>query len=368
MYVGKVTVRSYEKGLLFKNGEFIKILPKGKYWFFDVSGKTVVDVASMRTPQLLHKDLDLIVDSGQLGDDARVLDLSDTERGLLWVDGRFETILGPGQHVIWQGCKEVKIETVDISDIKLNHPKIQVIIEAYSATDELTPYWIKEGTVALLQVDGVIIDLLKPGCHVFWHNAGQVKVIPVDTGETTLDVSGQEILSRDKVSLRLNALVTYKVTDPVKAIRDVEDYKQSLYRETQLALRAAVGTLEIDILLADRDALVDTIKQALIARAAEFGLTVIGFGIRDIILPGDMKELLNKVVESKKMAEANLITRREETAAMRSQANSAKLLHDNPGLMRLKELELLEKIAANADLNILCGDAGLKDSVMKLVN
>ncbi len=94
--------------------------------------------------------------------------------------------------------------------------------------------------------------------------------------------------------------MSYRVTDPVKAVRDVEDYRQSLYRETQLALRAAVGTLEIDTLLADRDTLVDTIKAALAARAAEFGLAVIGFGIRDIILPGDMKELLNKVVESKK--------------------------------------------------------------------
>ncbi|WP_205623765.1 slipin family protein [Desulfogranum japonicum] len=360
-------MRSYEKGLLFKDGEFVKILPEGKHWLFDVSGKSVVDVASTRTPQLLHKDLDLIVDSGLLGSDAKVLELSDTERGLVWVDNRFETILGPGQHVIWQGFKDVRIETVDTSDVKLYHPKIRVIIETGSAMGELTPYWVDEGSVGILFVDGVITDLLEPGCHAFWQNSGQVKVIPVDKGETTLDVSGQEILSRDKVSLRLNALVTYKVTDPVKAIRDVEDYKQSLYRETQLSLRATVGTMDIDTLLADRDALVDTIKATLSIRAAEFGLTVIGFGIRDIILPGDMKELLNKVVESKKMAEANLITRREETAAMRSQANSAKLLNDNSALMRLKELELLEKIAANSTLNILCGEAGLKDSVMKLI-
>jgi regulator of protease activity HflC (stomatin/prohibitin superfamily) len=147
----------------------------------------------------------------------------------------------------------------------------------------------------------------------------------------------------------------------------VEDYKQSLYRETQLALRAAVGTVEIDALLADRDSLVETVRRLLSLRAVEFGLTVVGFGIRDIILPGDMKELFNKVVESKKVAEANLITRREETAAMRSQANSAKLLADNPALMRLKELELLEKVATSSSLNILCGDAGLKDAVMKLI-
>ena len=73
---------------------------------------------------------------------------------------------------------------------------------------------------------------------------------------------------------------------------------------------------------------------------------VVSVGIRDVILPGDLKDLLNKVTKAKKAAEANLISRREETAAMRSQANTAKLLTDNPKLMRLRELEVLEKIAS----------------------
>ncbi len=365
--IEKITVRSYEKGLLFNDGEFAKILPEGKHWIFNFAGKTAVDVVSTRTPQLQHKDLDLIVDSGLLGNDAEVLELSDMERGLMWVNNRFETILGPGQHVIWKGFRDVEIEVINISNAKLDHPKLPIILEDESAASELYPYWINQGSVGILSIDGIIVDLLEPGCHVFWQNAGHITVTPIDKGESTLDVSGQEILSGDKVSLRLNALVTYKVIDPIKALRDVEDYKQSLYRETQLALRGAVGTLELDSLLADRDALTGTIKTALATRAAEFGLAIIGFGIRDIILPGDMKELLNRVVESKKVAEANLITRREETAAMRSQANSAKLLQNNPTLMRLKELELLEKIATKSSLNILCGEAGLKDSVLKLI-
>ena len=78
----------------------------------------------------------------------------------------------------------------------------------------------------------------------------------------------------------------------------------------------------------------------------------LGSAIRDVILPGEMKVLLNRVTEAKKAAEANLIARREETAAMRSQANTAKLLADNPTLMRLRELEVLEKVAANSKLNV----------------
>jgi len=367
MYLGRVTVRSYERGLLFKDGEFKEILPEGKHWCFDISGKTIVDVVSIRSPMLIHDDLDLIIHSGLLPGDARILELSDTERGLLWADNRFAGILGPGQHVIWEGFNDVRIEVVDTASVKLRHPKLQTILDSESALHELTPYRIDEGAVGILFVDGVMTDLLEPGCHAFWQKAGRIKVLQIDKSETTLDISGQEILSKDKVSLRLNSLITFKVTDPAKAICDVEDYKQSLYRETQLALRAAIGTRDIDALLADKDSLVDSVKNTVSSRAVAFGLAVVGFGIRDIILPGDMKELLNKVVEAKKVAEANLITRREETAALRSQANTAKLLTDSPGLMRLKELELLEKIAVSSNLNILCGDSGLKDSLIKLI-
>ena len=90
-------------------------------------------------------------------------------------------------------------------------------------------------------------------------------------------------------------------------------------------------------------------------------------GVRDIILPGETKDLMNRVTEGKKAAEANLIARREETAAMRSQANTAKLLEASPTLMRLRELEVLEKIASNGKLNIVLGEKGLADRVVNLI-
>ena len=96
-------------------------------------------------------------------------------------------------------------------------------------------------------------------------------------------------------------------------------------------------------------------------------MELISVGIRDIILPGEMKDLMNKVTEAKKAAEANLIVRREETAAMRSQVNTAKLLQDNPTLMRLRELEVLEKVAATAKLNVVLGEKGLADRVVNLL-
>lgn len=102
-------------------------------------------------------------------------------------------------------------------------------------------------------------------------------------------------------------------------------------------------------------------------RAEEFGIKVIGLGIRDIILPGEMKSLLNKVIEARKAAEATLITRREETAAIRNQMNSAKLMQENPALMRLRELEVLEKVAGSTELKVVLGEKGLAERIVNMI-
>ena len=97
------------------------------------------------------------------------------------------------------------------------------------------------------------------------------------------------------------------------------------------------------------------------------GIEIARIGVKDVILPGEMKLLLNRVTEAKKAAEAQLITRREEIAAMRSQANTAKIFESNPALMRLRELEVLEKVAEKSQLNVILGEQGLTDKIVKLL-
>jgi len=153
----------------------------------------------------------------------------------------------------------------------------------------------------------------------------------------------------------------------VKAVSSVGDYAQALYREAQLTLRAAVGTRTLDALLADKESVGNDVRLALSARSVEFGIAVRGVGLRDIVLPGDMKTLLNQVIAAQKEAEANLIRRREETASVRSQANTAKLLADSPQLSRLKELELLNEVLAGTSATFVFGEGDLAEQVRKLV-
>ena len=182
-----------------------------------------------------------------------------------------------------------------------------------------------------------------------------------------VDVGGQEIMTADKVTLRLNALVTYRVVDARQSVSVADDAPQTLYREAQLALRAVIGARDLDDFLVAKDAVGREVEEILRERAKALGMKIVSAGVRDVILPGDMKDLMNKVTEAKKAAEANLISRREETAAMRSQANTAKLLADNPTLMRLRELEVLEKIASTGNLNVVLGEKGVAERMVNLL-
>ncbi len=362
-----VKIRSFEAGLLFRDGEFKGLLAEGRHRFFDPLNKVAVQVVSKRDPWLVHERLDVIVKSGALKDCAIVLDLKDYQRALVWIDGRFSHVLPPGLYAYWTTHREVATEVVDARKVRFEHQDLQVIVRSAMADRVLDDYAVEQGHLGVLFQDGNFTETLAPGRYAFWKNVAKVALVSVDTRETMLDVAGQEIMTADKVTLRLNAVVTYHVADARTAVSATDNVRQALYREVQLALRAIVGARELDQFLTDKDAVARELEEAVRRRMTELGLAVVSAGIRDVILPGDMKDLMNKVTEAKKAAEANLIARREETAAMRSQANTAKVLEGNPTLMRLRELEVLEKVAVGGKLNVVLGEKGLAERVVNLL-
>ena len=363
----RTKIRSYEVGLCFRDGEFTGLLTAGRHWLFDPFWKVRVDVVSQRDPWLVHDKLDVIVKSGALADRARVVDLKDHERALVWIEGRFSHVLPPGLYAYWTGFKDVRVEVLDARNVRFQHADFKAIVRSQGAGHVLDICSVERNHVGVVFVDGDCVETLPPGQYAWWRGVADAKVVEVDMREQALDVAGQEIMTADKVTLRMNALVNYRVTDARKAVMVTDGAKQSLYREAQLALRALVGTRDLDSFLTDKDAVANECEEQVRQRASDLGLEVVSVGVRDVILPGDMKDLMNKVTEAKKAAEANLIARREETAAMRSQANTARLLADNPTLMRLRELEVLEKVATSGKLNVVLGEKGLADRVVNLL-
>jgi regulator of protease activity HflC (stomatin/prohibitin superfamily) len=367
MFLKRVKIRSDEVGLVFRDGEFESLLARGVHWLFDPLNKLKVEIAALRDPWLVHAQLDVIVKSGVLKERAIVLDLKDYERALVWIDGRFARVVSRGLYVLWLTHRDVRVELFDARQVRFVHSDLKMIAQSPAAAQVLDICQVQREHAGVLFIDGKYVETLAPGQYAFWRGVAEARIVEVDLRDSVVDVSGQEIITADKVTLRMNALVLYRIADARRAVSKTDDARQALYREVQMALRAVVGGRELDAFLGDKDAVSSELLAALVRRAGELGLEVVSVGIRDVILPGEMKDLMNKVTEAKKAAEANLIVRREETAAMRSQANTAKVLADNPTLMRLRELEVLEKIATSGMLHVTLGERGLLDRVTNLL-
>jgi regulator of protease activity HflC (stomatin/prohibitin superfamily) len=366
----KMHIKSHERGLLFRNGDLVRILQPGSHliWsrFYDRKG-TETHVFSTLTSQVLHPQLESFITREDFQKEALVVSLTDTQRALVWRDERLAFILGPGRHALWKTPYTLRVETFDISALRFTHAQLATVLQHPMATVYLEGVQVPAYETVLMYRDGILLETLKEGLHVFWKGTGKLFFKSVDRREQVADVAGQEIMTSDKVTLRVNLVVSYLVADAQRAVTSTADYQQTLYREAQLVLRAAVGSKTLDALLADKESVGTAVRTALSERTAELGVSVKSVGLRDIVLPGDMKELMNQVIAATKEAEANLIKRREETAAARSQANTAKLLAESPQLARLKELEMLREILAGTKATFVLGAGDLTKQIQTLV-
>lgn len=303
-----------------------------------------------------------------------MVELGDREVGLAYVDGNLTDVIAPAtRKIYWKGLHDVRVDLQDIAeDFAVPAALVSMLghlrnVERARLAAAIEYAEVADNHVGLLLVNGKLERLLGPGAHAFWKFNRTLSVRHVDTRLQSLEVSGQEILSKDKVSLRLNLAASFRVADAQKAFTALTDFADFLYKELQLGLREAVGTKSLDEILASKQELGQAIERQVRERVAEYGLHVASIGVKDIILPGKMKTLLNQVVEAEKQAQANLIRRREETAATRSLHNTAKMLEQSPTLLRLKELETLETITARIDkLTVYGGLDGVLRDLVKL--
>ncbi|GMU66352.1 MAG: hypothetical protein AMXMBFR36_26260 [Acidobacteriota bacterium] len=370
-----------QRVVVYRDGCPVELLRPGRHLRLALGGGLGIERFSTREPWVESIFLEEIARSGVLAGEAVVLDLAAGERAIVKIDGRYAGVRGEGVWAVWTADRKVEVERFAIGfgapgagperdPLRLEHPALAAIVQLPGAREQLEVAVVPAGSTGLVLVDGRPLASgaeIGPGLVAFWKGAGKVQVVIVDRREQTLDVAGQEILTADQVTLRLNALVVHRVVDAVRAVTGVDNFGQALYRQAQLVLRAVVGARELATFLAGKEEVVSELRESLAARAAELGVEVLAFGIRDVILPGEMKEILNRVVEARKLAEAALVTRREETAAIRMQANTARIFESNPTLLRLRELEVLERVADKANLTVVLGEGGLSERVVKML-
>lgn len=224
---------------------------------------------------------------------------------------------------------------------------------------------VPEHHQGLVYIDNVQKPPLTQGRYHYWLVNQTVGSQVADLRLQTCEVSGQELLTEDKVTVRANVVCNYRITDAPKWFAQHQSPEEYLYRELQFAIRALIGSKSMDTLLADKQGL-DTELTALIRAKVPQGAEIDSAGVKDIILPGEIRSILTRVVEAEKSAQANNIRRREETAATRSLLNTARVMEENPTALRLKELETLEKVTEKIDKISVYG--GLDGVLKGLIN
>lgn len=340
--IRKITINAYQVGLVFKNRKLEKVLQEGEFWIW---GNREIMLYEMKQSFVAPIELTLLLQNETLASLLEIVEVADNEIALYFVNGIFNEVLTTGRYAFWKGYKENTFTKVDLSKVYITEQIAVALLENQKLRAYTKRFQVMNYEKGLLFVNGAFVKELQAGSYYFWNNAISVEVKTADIRMQQMEISGQELLTKDKAALRINFFVSYQVVNNMKALIENKDFEKQLYVMMQLALRAFVGSFTLDELLSRKDSMAKDILEQTVLKSDALGLKIIDAGIRDVILPGDMKEIMNQVLVAEKKAQANSIMRREETAAMRSLLNTAKLMEDNEMLWKLKEMEYVEKIA-----------------------
>jgi regulator of protease activity HflC (stomatin/prohibitin superfamily) len=171
------------------------------------------------------------------------------------------------------------------------------------------------------------------------------RIIKVDIRSTPIDVPKQEVITKDNVTVGVNAVVYFRVLDAPKAVLETTNYVYATSQFAQAALRDVAGNAELDSLLSKRDQISEQIKEIVDSQTDQWGISVENVKIQNIELPQDMKRAMAKQAEAERERRAVIITAEGEKAAAAAVAEAAKMLSSVPGGISIRTLQTLEKIA-----------------------
>ena len=352
----KIIVSEKQKALLFKNGKYVKLLGAGKHIVFGNAEfeKFMADsevISRFCTAEALLADK-------EFAEAASLCKVGDNEIALHFVDGRFVGTLRGGNHIFLKMAGEHEFRIYDMSETEIPSEIPEYLLYKMNSSDcsEVNVPTFHKG---LLFVDGKFRKVLDSGTYYFWNNGTKIETKLCDMRTTKLDITGQEMLTQDKVTIRVNFTCNYRITDFVRVYSETDDFCEQMYFRAQLAIREYVGRYKLDEILSQREEMSAYILSRLHECEKELYVEISDGGVKDIILPGEIRDIMNTVLVAEKRAQASVITRREEVASTRSLLNTAKLMEENKTLYRLKEMEYIERICENVgNINLGAKDLG----------
>ena len=352
----RIVIHENQRGFFFKNGKYVKTLSAGRYF---LQRGSEIELSYLNQPILPSGcTLETLLSDPALVKSIAVVEVPDEQLALHYVNGKLSSALRTGKHAFWSLTDTHSFEPVDLTT-----PTVSESIPRYVFTRIPSALYTRIEVAsyqkAALYFDQHLEGILEPGIYYFWKTPIKVDVHPVDTRLLQMNVAGQEILTADKVSLRINFVCSYRITDYVRIFTEIDSYEEKLHVTAQLALREYVGKHKLDEILESKEEMAGFVYGRLKAREDSFFVEFLEAGVKDVILPGEIREIMNTVLVAEKRAQASVITRREEVASTRSLLNTARMMEENQTLYKLKELEYVERICENVGSITLSGSGDL---------
>ena len=267
---------------------------------------------------------------------------------------------------------------------------------------------IKDTHRGLWYEDGVLLRVVEAGRYELptersWYGArkAKVEVVVVDVRQRELTIKGQEILTLDKVAIRVSIIVQCRVTDPKSAVHEVDSYEERLYSDVQLAARRSLASMSLEEILTNRNRLSEDILRDAKETSGRYGVAILRADVKDLVFPGNLQEIMNKVLAAERTAQAQLVEARTkaqtqqidaqakaeirkleseaqaaavrfaaaadaealrikgeaELSAIKQQESLGAALEAHPALLRVRELESLRELARNSNARIYIGFA-----------
>ena len=362
----KYMIQDNQAGFVLKNGIFQKMITAGTYHFSKIAGYRV-EIEEM-TGEVDYMDVPYPVlsrDPAFL--EATVhMEIPDGSIGFLYINGKLSSYANRKEYTFWNVFDKHEIRIVPMTET-MTGPEVSRQMLSLVPGKLYTEVKVGEGETGLVYYDNVLQKPLSRGIYRFWNYKHSISYKVLDMKQRELDIVGQEILTKDKIGIRMNVSCIYKIRDAVEFAAAISDLKGQLYSAVQLAIREIVGNYKLDEILEAKERISAEIYEALKDREGMFCVHFLTAGIKDIILPGEIRAIMNSVLVAEKTAQANVISRREEVASTRSLLNTAKLMEENQTLYKLKELEYLERICGKVGEISVNGNAGSVEQLGRLM-
>lgn len=192
---------------------------------------------------------------------------------------------------------------------------------------------------------GKFSGIMEPGWRLVWPIIQGYEKVDVRT--KAVDVPDQNAITRDNVSVRVNAVIYYRVSDAEKAIIEVEDFRYAISQYAQTTMRNIVGEVTLDELLSNRDKIADRIREIVDQETDAWGLKVLNVELKDVSLPTELERTIGKQAEAEREKRAVIINSEGELAASENIAKAAEMLARTPGALHLRTLQSINDMSSD---------------------